>query len=292
MERQPMTEDFEFGQYVHALTSSSHRIRYLIFAVAITTVVVFVAYRHGNPYGWTMSRVRLLRQVLVADIWDSHGKLKRSKDLAECALEVQATAPKWPLMMGNREKEIAAISARHGFQGANCWQLDYVVSKLGLIRVGSGHHRGSRWAHLPDRRRLRAARDAGRQGFDDRWNAHRQQTAVQALAASRSGCDAGCPVRCRLRLPSLLEDPAQRLRRGVRAHGSLAHGALLVSCRACGRRQLPLHAGAPSRLRPRTFPLLDGNVVPSPEGRPDRPEGRAVRPPRARMVPEVVRETA
>jgi hypothetical protein len=131
-QREPMTEDFEFGQYVHALTSSSHRIRYLIFAVAITTVVVFVAYRHGNPYGWTMSRVRLLRQVLVADIWDTQGKLKGSKELEECALEVQATAPKWPLMMGDREAEIAGISARHGFQGANCWQLDYVVSKLGL----------------------------------------------------------------------------------------------------------------------------------------------------------------
>ncbi|MFP5284178.1 MAG: hypothetical protein ACLGI9_00405, partial [Thermoanaerobaculia bacterium] len=132
MERQPMTEDFEFGQYVHALTSSSHRIRYLIFAVAITTVVVFVAYRHGNPYGWTMSRVGLLRNVLAADVWDSSGKLIGSEKLAACAKEVQKTAPRWPLMVGDRGKEIERISARHGFQGANCWQLDYVVSKLGL----------------------------------------------------------------------------------------------------------------------------------------------------------------
>lgn len=127
-----MTEDFEFGQYVHALAASSNRIRYLIFAVAITTVVVLVSSRHSHPYGWTMSRVAIVRETLGAEIWDARGKLTKADALDVCAKEVQAGAPKWPLGMRDRSAEIAEISARHGFRNANCWHLNYVVAKLGL----------------------------------------------------------------------------------------------------------------------------------------------------------------
>ncbi|HSG39815.1 MAG TPA: hypothetical protein VLE27_09275 [Thermoanaerobaculia bacterium] len=135
-QRQPLTEDFELGQYVHALTSSSNRIRYLIFAVVITTIVVFVSFRHGSTDGWTMSRVGLMREALRADIWNKDGQLSKQKELAECAAEVQESAPRWP-WMEKRSKQVRKISEAHGFKGLNCWQLDYVVSKLGLSDRGA-----------------------------------------------------------------------------------------------------------------------------------------------------------
>lgn len=130
-QQQPLTEDFELGQYVHALTTSSNRIRYLIFAVVITTVVVFVSFRHGSTDGWTMSRVELMRGALKADIWNPEGQLNKQQELTDCAKEVQASAPRWPWMV-ERSKQVDKISEKHGFKDLNCWQLDYVVSRLGL----------------------------------------------------------------------------------------------------------------------------------------------------------------
>ena len=133
LNRTQMTEDFEFEQYVHALMSSSSRIRYLIFAIVITAVVVFVAYRHGNPEGWTSSRATLLKEALKADIWDENGHLKGAEELKACADEVQKSASTWPgLKPGRRDEEIRKISRAHGFGDANCWQLNYVVSKVQL----------------------------------------------------------------------------------------------------------------------------------------------------------------
>ena len=126
MEPAPMTEDFEFGQYVHALTTSSNRVRYLIFGIVVTTVVVFAGYRHAQEKGWTMSRVDLMRQALQFKVWEPEVQ----KELAACAHKVEETGS--PLPIGSRSSLIEDISTEHGFQGGNCWKLNYVVPSLGL----------------------------------------------------------------------------------------------------------------------------------------------------------------
>lgn len=132
--RPHMTEDFELEQYVHALTMSSNRARYLIFAVAITAVVVFVSFRHGNKDGWIVSRAELMRGALNADIWDKDtGNLSNGKQIQACADEVERE-PRLLLPWGLAERDlrIKEISRKYGFRKNNCWKLNYVISKANL----------------------------------------------------------------------------------------------------------------------------------------------------------------
>jgi len=133
-EHASMTEDFELEQYIHALTTSSNRIRYLIFAVAIAAAVVFVSFRHGNKDGWTVSRANLMRDALNADIWNPNtGALVKGDQIKACAAEVEKE-PRllFPWGLEKRDKRIKEISAKYEFPQNDCWKLDYVVFMVNL----------------------------------------------------------------------------------------------------------------------------------------------------------------
>ncbi len=78
----PMTEDFEFGQYVHAFTSSSNRVRYVIFTIIVTSILVFAGHRVANPKSWINSTIDLGRTALRCQVWttESQAMIARCKD--------------------------------------------------------------------------------------------------------------------------------------------------------------------------------------------------------------------
>ncbi|HWM93973.1 MAG TPA: hypothetical protein VN493_24660 [Thermoanaerobaculia bacterium] len=120
-----MTEDFELGHYVHALEASSNRIRYLIFALIVVTLIVFVAFRQGKGRGWTNSRAKLMREAVAAKVWEPGVQ----KNLTNC-MGVLEKVQQRPDYAANRKAFEREVSNWWGFE--DCKKFNYVVSMMGL----------------------------------------------------------------------------------------------------------------------------------------------------------------
>jgi hypothetical protein len=57
-------EDFELGQYIHAFTSSSNRVRYVMIAITIAAMFIFAEFWNSRPKSWINTRINTARDAL------------------------------------------------------------------------------------------------------------------------------------------------------------------------------------------------------------------------------------
>lgn len=62
-------DDYEVTCYTNAFVASSNRVRYVIVAITIASILVFVGYRNSSSEGWANSRLRLARMALNNQVW-------------------------------------------------------------------------------------------------------------------------------------------------------------------------------------------------------------------------------
>jgi hypothetical protein len=80
-----VSEDCHVNLYLSAFKESASRVRYVIFLIAVVTILIFVAYRNSRQDGWLNSRVRVAQAALAADADARFGKelIQAAKRLAE-----------------------------------------------------------------------------------------------------------------------------------------------------------------------------------------------------------------
>jgi hypothetical protein len=59
-----MTEDFEFGQYIQAFSSSSNRVRYVIIVVTVANLFILSQFWSSRPKSWIHARIHAMRDTL------------------------------------------------------------------------------------------------------------------------------------------------------------------------------------------------------------------------------------
>jgi hypothetical protein len=59
-----MTEDFELGQYIHAFSSSSNRVRYVVIIITIASMFVLADFWNSSQKSWIHARVHAMRDTL------------------------------------------------------------------------------------------------------------------------------------------------------------------------------------------------------------------------------------
>jgi hypothetical protein len=64
-----LAQEFEFEQYIKAFTSSSDRVRHLIFISILASVLVFAAYRNSMTKTWWNTRIEIARVGVRNEVW-------------------------------------------------------------------------------------------------------------------------------------------------------------------------------------------------------------------------------
>src|SRR4051794_11187422 len=98
-----LIDDHEVTCYTNAFVASSDRVRYVIVAITIASILIFVGYRNSSSEGWANSRLGLARTALINNVW----LLKPGKAMGQIE-----NARRWAELKGIRSTEDARDQVR------------------------------------------------------------------------------------------------------------------------------------------------------------------------------------
>jgi hypothetical protein len=83
LEEKNLSEDCQAEMYLRAFAKSSSRVRYVIIAIAVTSILIFVGFINSREGGWTNNRLRLAHIALDSLFPEPHSEAEAAEPDSE-----------------------------------------------------------------------------------------------------------------------------------------------------------------------------------------------------------------